>query len=182
MRFLRWIFDLIISLISRKEPEPELQIPYPEEKPDYNNTLDNIDVNLLRGKFYDKYQVYKPDWCDTVEIILVPNLHCMVDNILLKVPAFSESENKRICIDPVWANPGVLAHEMAHVSYALLTDVGKTDFKTDYLTCDHPLLKLLDDTNDYMNTNIVEAHAEIYRYLGTFMPEELKQYYPKLLD
>jgi hypothetical protein len=32
-----------------------------------------------------------------------------------------------------------------------------------------------------MSTNIIEAHAEVFRYLGGKMPEQLKNYYPQLL-
>jgi hypothetical protein len=41
-------------------------------------------------------------------------------------------------------------------------------------------MKHLFKTQAYASQNDIEAHAEIYRYLGQFMPEVLKGFYPKL--
>ena len=42
--------------------------------------------------------------------------------------------------------------------------------------------KLLFSRNTYGLTNDIEGHAEVYRYIGQQMPEQLKQYYPRLFE
>jgi len=39
---------------------------------------------------------------------------------------------------------------------------------------------LLYAKNPYGLTNDIEGHAEVYRYIGEKMPEQLKRYYPML--
>ena len=86
-------------------------------------------------------------------------------------------------VEPQWLNPGVIAHEQAHNAYALLTDQQKEDFAalyTPFITTD-PLIKYLYSRNSYGLTSVIEGHAEIYRYLWDQIPEELKQFYPRLI-
>jgi hypothetical protein len=85
-------------------------------------------------------------------------------------------------IKPKWLNPGVIAHEQAHNSYALLTPAQKASFSTVYtpLKNTDPLIKLLYSKNAYGLTNDIEGHAEVYRYLGRQMPQQLVPYYPQL--
>ena len=89
---------------------------------------------------------------------------------------------RHLNIKPEWVNPGVIAHEQAHNSYALLTSEQKTGFTATYtpLKTSNPLLVFLFSKNSYGLTNEIEGHAEIYRYLGAEMPQELKKYFPKL--
>jgi hypothetical protein len=64
----------------------------------------------------------------------------------------------------------------------LLTPAMKANFSAVYTTLKNtdPLIRLLYSQNTYGLTNDVEGHAELYRYLGEKMPEQLKQFYPKM--
>lgn len=85
-------------------------------------------------------------------------------------------------VNPYWATPGVLAHEMAHRSYAFLTDPQKAEFAAAYhaVKDNDPLIVYLYSINTYGLQSDIEGHAEVYRYIGGKMPEQLKAYYPKL--
>jgi hypothetical protein len=150
-----------------------LSLPYPEEKPDYNKTIENTDIEDIRTKFYHDYEIKDWDFWDTVEIIISNQYG---------VPACTYQKEKQIYVRPEWYNHGVLAHECAHISHYLLSDEGKKEFEIKFneaLLTDK-LVKYLDSVNSYMNTSFIEGHAEIFRYLGTQTPENLKIYYPKL--
>jgi hypothetical protein len=89
-----------------------------------------------------------------------------------------------LAIKPQWLNPGVIAHEQAHNSYALLPPEGKAQFAAVYsrLRGVDPLICLLYSKNRYGLTNDIEGHAEVYRYIGQQMPADLKLFYPRLFD
>ena len=89
---------------------------------------------------------------------------------------------RHIAVRPEYLNPGVLAHEQAHNSYALLTPDEKREFSAVYgpLKRKDPLIVFLYTINSYGLTSDVEGHAEVYRYIDEKMPEVLKKYYPKL--
>jgi len=96
-----------------------------------------------------------------------------------------EAGGKRhLVIKAPWLNPGVIAHEQAHNSYALLNPNQKTAFASIYnsLKNTDPLIKLLYSINTYGLSTDIEGHAEVYRYIGQQMPAQFKQYYPKLFD
>jgi hypothetical protein len=59
----------------------------------------------------------------------------------------------------------------------------KASYTTEYTNAlkTDALLKYLYSQKQYMSTNIIEAHAEVFRYLGNKMPAQLKNYYPELL-
>jgi hypothetical protein len=87
-----------------------------------------------------------------------------------------------LAIKPQWLNPGVIAHEQAHNSYALLDTGQRTAFAAVYAafkTTD-PLITLLFSRNRYGLSSDIEGHAEIYRYIGQRMPGPMKQYYPRM--
>jgi hypothetical protein len=86
-------------------------------------------------------------------------------------------------LKPEFANPGILAHEFSHLSWAQLSEPQKAYFPQDYVEVmlKDDLLRFLYFQKPFMNASIVEAHAEIFRYLGLKMPENLKQYYPFLI-
>ncbi len=175
-------FSKIKEFFIRKEepvPTPQIQpteLPYPEEPKDTNKTIDSINVAALVNNWLTKYHVpaqYRNYW---------QNFHIIISTTY-DAPAATSSQKDEMYLRPEWANEGVLSHELAHESYSLLNCFKKVTFKckyNKYLTSD-PLIVLLHSKNTYMNTNIVEAHAEIYRYIGDHMPTELYQYYPKLL-
>jgi hypothetical protein len=147
-------------------------LPYPEEAADFNL---KITREQLLTNFFSKYLVPEVHW-DFWKSVTI-----QLDSTL-PYPAAMVSETKTLMLKPEYANPGILAHEFSHLSYYLLAQRQKDWFAEDYqkaLKTDD-LLKLLDEKNSYMNTSIVEAHAEIFRYLGIQMPPSLKMYYPKL--
>jgi hypothetical protein len=163
--------------IRKEEPKPNpTELPHPEERPDYTKSIDNVNVAALIDSWLTKYQVpvkHRDYW---------QNYHIIVSKTYDN-PAATSSETDEMYLRPEWANEGVLAHEFAHESYSRLNNKKKTGFQTKYdkyLTTD-PYIVLLYSQNTYMKTNIVEAHAEVYRYIGEKMPRELYKYYPKLL-
>jgi hypothetical protein len=94
-----------------------------------------------------------------------------------------EAEGKRhLAIKTQWLNPGVIAHEQAHNSYAYLSAEQKTAFSALYRTLINtdPLIQLLYSINKYGLNSDVEGHAEVYRYIGQHVPAQLKPFYPAL--
>jgi len=176
----------ILSLFKKKpqpNPPPEtptaLNIPHPEELPDYSITIDNCDLDSIFNKWMLEYNVpeqYRDFWRNAIEIEV---------NNTLPYPAGTwdnpETGKRHLSIKPEYLNPGVLAHEQAHNSYALLTEEQKKEFSTTYtpLKTTDPLIVYLYSKNSYGLTNDIEGHAEIFRYLCEKMPVLLKNYYPK---
>jgi hypothetical protein len=167
--------DVTVTSTSADLP---LTLPHPEEPINPNATMDNVSIGKALTDWCDQYNVpleYHPFWFDAIVITL---------SITISYPAGTwEQDGKRhMIVRPEWLNPGVIAHEQAHNSYALLTDSQKTEFSAKYnpLKDTDPLIKLLYSQNTYGLTNDIEGHAEIYRYLGDKMPLPLKPFYPKL--
>ena len=156
----------------------ELYLTHPEESPDYTRNLQNVDLAAALDAWCQAYDVppeHREFWKTGVRTTL---------DETLTDPAVSDWDDgiRYIKIKPAWANPGVIAHEQAHNSYAYLTDAEKAAFPAE----DHPyrdgdpLVTYLWSVNGYGLVNDVEGHAEMYRYLGDRLPEALKKYYPKL--
>lgn len=150
---------------------PKLTIPHPEEAP---RTLGNV-INQWLSDWGVPDQ---PDdyWRLVVRVVL---------DSTITAPAWTV--DKVISVRPEWLNPGVLAHEFAHVSWSLLTDQQRNDFSAAYtrLVTDDKLLAFVYSQTAYMKAtwgqnNNIEGHAENWRYLGQSMPRELKQFYPRL--
>jgi hypothetical protein len=99
-------------------------------------------------------------------------------------PTFTWSTGikRNLAIKPGWLNPGVIAHEQAHNSYALLNPNQKSAFSDLFAHLENtsPLIKQLSSINNRGLIDDIEIHAEVYRYIGQEMPEQLKQYYPSL--
>ena len=148
-------------------------LPYPEEAPDPNL---NYTGEQLLHIFFTKYLFLQVHW-DFWKTVTV-----VVDKTL-SYPAGMSSETKTLYLKPEYANPGILAHEFSHLSWAQLNQAQKAYFPQDYVTVmqTDALLRFLYFQKPYMNASPVEAHAEIFRYLGNQMPESLKKYYPKLI-
>lgn len=147
-------------------------LPYPEESPDYNL---NITGEALLQQFFIKYhipEVYRNFWRSVI----------IKFDKTLPYPAGMISQTKTLLLKPEYANPGIVAHEFSHLSYAELSQDKRGSFATQYnsLLQTDGLMKLLYSQKPYMKTNIVEAHAEVFRYLGDKMPSQLNKYYPKL--
>lgn len=167
----------LVSLFKKRKPGTEpLTIPHPEEPPDYSKTMNNTTTEGLLEAWYRGWKVlqqYQTWWRNEMNIII---------SLQYPYPGCTFSETRQLWIRPEWTNPGVVAHELAHVSYSLLTVAMKANFSAVYtpLKNTDPLITLLYSQNTYGLTNDVEGHAEVYRYLGEKMPEHLKQFYPKL--
>ncbi len=151
-----------------------LRLPHPEEPPDYSRTLENTILDKVINQWFRDWKVSNPEFWDSVDFKL---------SYQYPYPENTLAETKQMWIRPEWANPGVIAHGVAHISYNLLSPRKRADFSlafSEALKTDK-LVKYLDSKNDYMNKNIIEGHAECYRYLGQYMSESLKAYYPNLL-
>jgi len=157
---------------------PPSSLPHPEEQPDYSRNLENTSFTDVLNKWFEVYNVpeqYREFWQDKIAVTVT------VD-ISYPAGTWDEDGKRHLAVRPEWLNPGVIAHEQAHNSYALLTDGQKTEFSVVYnpLKDTDTLIKLLYSQNQYGLSGDVEGHAEVYRYLAEQMPEQLKQYYPKL--
>ena len=153
------------------KPVPKLTIPHPEEAQDNSGEL--VDLEHVRDVWMIVWHVKASSPMKTVELVFDPNS---------PYPAYTIG--RKIVFQPSWANPGVLMHEICHISWSLLTDKQQTQFGIlhDQLKGTDPYMKLLYSINTYGLTNHIEGHAEIGRYLGQFMPEILKPFYPCLYD
>jgi len=179
---MMWLIDLILSLFRRPIPpiptmpvaEPPLVLPHPEEPPNY--TL--MDLDYAMSDWLDGWDVPIDHW-DYWRNSIVINV---TETIPYPAQAWEQDGIRHLDVRPEWVNPGVIAHEQAHNSYALLTNEGKAEFYAIYtpLITTDPVIKLLYSINTYGLTNIIEGHAEVYRYIGQYMPESLRKYYPKL--
>jgi hypothetical protein len=144
------------------------KLPHPEEPKGKPVT----DIEPVRMKWLI-------DWC-------VPhdywNYWMGIDIYLTANVSFANCSDTLICVNPEWANPGVLAHECSHRSYSFLDSAEKVSFGYELINqkVNSPMVRQLFAGNGYGLTSPVEAHAEIYRYLGERMPADLKRYYPKM--
>jgi hypothetical protein len=172
--------DIAPTPVPLTPPDPLLDIPYPEEPENPAQTMENTDVDEAVTRWMNERgvpQVHRAFWRTKIEITLDPEY---------PYPAgvWESSDGIRhLTIRPSFVNTGVIAHEQAHSSYALLSGKQKKDFKQTYdrLKVIDPLILSLFAVNDYgLRNGPIEGHAEFYRYLGEQMPGELMQYYPKL--
>lgn len=166
---------MCFSKLFKPKTETELAMPHPEEPMLYDVDLDNKNAIPIVLNWLQEWQVPQEHhyfWLVDCDIALDSTVNV----------AYSASEIMKIRIHPQYANPGVLAHEAAHVSYSLLTDDEKASFSAIYNEerLSNKYIKLLYSINDYGLTNDIEGHAEVYRYLGEQMPDVLKIYYSKL--
>jgi len=176
--FIQAIIEFIKIILGKDKPlvppippviVVPLTLPHPEEASGTSaRTIEDIKLEwFVQWDVPDKYIKF---W-NTVKIEVTTKVS-VADTI---------AETKHMRINPQWVNQGVLAHEMAHISYALLTEQQKQDFILAYdSVIGAPLLVLLREQKPYSLTSMVEMHAEIYRYLGQSMMTELKLFYPKL--
>lgn len=171
--FIYWVLGILKRCKSPSlttPPPTELTIPHPEEPFNPNATTENVNVGDVVRAWLTDWKV--PCW----------DFWLSVDVKLSDKPrvAYTYSHSRKMRVRPGWANPGVFAHEHAHISYALLADT--SDFKEAFerAILDDELLKCLYSQRWYIRTNLIEGHADTYRFLGEKMPENLKQFYPKL--
>ena len=153
-------------------------LPHPEELVNYDCTMENYNLDVIFQKWYDDYLVpveYRDYWRNQIEIEVT-------DTLPYEAATWEVNGKRHLAVRPEWLNAGVIAHEQAHNSYALLTECEKLAFADLHtkLKKSNEMVKYLYSINSYGLHNDIEGHAEIYRYLGQGMPQELKQYYPKL--
>ena len=158
---------MCLTFLTKLFNQPRL--PYPEE-PKGSSLI--TDIGPVIEAWLKNYRVPVDYWSywKGVKIILTTEVE------------YADCCSEQIRVNPYWANPGVLAHEAAHRSYSFLTEAQKQDFAEahDQLKKTSDKIILLYSINPYGLKNQVEGHAEVYRYWGDKMPEELKVYYPKL--
>jgi hypothetical protein len=188
MDFILFLIKLIMDLFRKPS------LPHPEEPQDKNKTLANTSIDEVFKTWFTRWAVPVANWDYWYQAI---DIHVQdgwtLEQIGMlpygyKTPAYTyEADGIRhfYCL-ATWWTPGVVAHEQAHNSYALLTEAQKDQYEIAYQQCQNdPYIKLLHSQNTYMNaldahSRHVEAHAEVYRFLGQQVPEELKRFYPKL--
>jgi hypothetical protein len=170
-------------------PSTPVAIPHPEEPMNPAATLANTDVPAIMVKWLRDWQVpaqYWEYWKTAIDLQVYEVYPDSLTATGMKqdTPAGTwEADGKRhLAIKPQWLNPGVVAHEQAHNSYALLNPAQKVAFASLYTTlkASDPLIRLLYSRNTYGLTSDIEGHAEVYRYAGQQMPGQLKQFYPML--
>lgn len=179
------------KLLLMFKPKPvELVLPHPEELPDYGKTLENVSISGTLEQWFQEWGVPPEHWnfWKTRIVIEVTNA------ISSPAQTWEQDGIRHLQVRPEWLNPGVIAHEFGHCSFTLLSDIDKQFFGVVFmsLVTTDPLVKLawpegkerrwLDtgDTRPIEEIICVEGHGEVARYLGQFMPEVLKQYYPRL--
>jgi hypothetical protein len=167
------------------EPEPEVPptpvIPHPEEPKNPLCTMENYNLDLVFGKWFEDWQVpveWRDYWRNAIEVEVT-------DTISYPAGTWHNglTGKRHLVIRPDYLNAGVIAHENCHNSYALLTEQQKLEFSAAYtpLKTSDPLIVYLYSINCYGTSDDIEGMAELYRYLGDQMPDELKQFYPRLM-
>jgi len=166
-------------------------LPHPEESRNDARTMASADINGTLNMWLNDWAVpveNREFWKSMIVVTLKSPLIIRDDvGNEKEVPActyWGTGGRRYLDIEPEWLNPGVIAHEQAHNSYALLSEDQKQAFISTYrrLINVDPYIVLLYSIDTYGLTSDIEGHAEVYRYLGQCMPQELKKYYPKLFD
>ena len=158
----------------------KLTLTHPQEPPNPNQ-MANADVPATLTKWLTDWQV-PPEFWDYWRAAIVVTLRT---DIQYPAQTYWGSDGKRhLDIRPEWVNPGVVAHEQAHNSYALLSEGQKAAFSAAYtpLKTSDSLIKFLYSQNAYGLSSDVEGHAEVFRYLQGKIPAALLPFYPKLLE
>ncbi len=185
------IFEAFNKALNSQAPAPGKPLPHPEEAMNPAATLANTDVSAVIAKWLSDWEVpaqYWDQWKKSVDIQIYEIYPgpILAMGINQDTPAATwEADGKRhLAIKPAWLNPGVIAHEQAHNSYAYLKPNEKSAFSMFYTAFkkSDPFIQLLYSKNSYGLTNDVEGHAEVYRYIGQQMPAQLKPYYPFLFS
>lgn len=164
-------------------------LPHPEEPMNPAATLANTNVNSVITRWFQDWGVPAQHW-NYWRTVIAFHVHdnypasLITMGISQDTPAatWEAGGQRHLAIKPQWLNPGVIAHEQAHNSYALLTPAQKAAFSAAYkpLINTDPYIRLLYTINRYGLTTEIEGHAEVYRYIGDRMPAQLKQFYPRL--
>jgi len=158
------------------------RITHPEEPEVVGATLSNVNIYAVLNKWLIDWCV-PTVWWESWRTQIVITLRDDISN-----PAWTydgDDRKRHLEVRPEWLVPGVIAHEQAHNSYAMLTN--KEGFELAYHIVQRDYsFRLLYELKSHIMDQIddkgkhVEAHAEIYRYLGHRMPKILKRFYPLL--
>lgn len=162
-------FNLLFKYLKRPK-----SLTYPEQPKDESQTL-SFDTEALVDDWLREYGVKDKSFWYDVDIEMSMRYY--------PSPAATDSANKKMWIVPGWGNTGVLAHEMAHISWYQLSQRLKEDYELLYnalKSYDEWLKLLLKERPNTDYSGIVEIHAEVFRFLNENMPEPLKPYYPHL--
>jgi hypothetical protein len=172
-----------------------VKLPYPVIKPDYTKTVANTNLNKVFNDWFMNYNVLPGEfnyWRTSIKIEVFdswpqwvydkwPGQAWYLDQSAAMT--YDDTDGRHLIIKAPFLNTGVMAHEQAHNSYALLTPEDKAQFAIDYKplkTTDRLMKAVFPKVST--TTDDVESHSEIYRYLGNQMPQSLYKYYPKLLE
>jgi len=174
-------------VVAPPAPAP-LKLLHPEEPRNSAATLDSTSISDVLCQWFTLWNVpaENQEYFRTAIVITLVNPLMVPDGpgAVKEVPAdsYAVGNVRHLDVEPAWLNPGVIAHEQAHNSYALLTNDQKAAFTAafDSLKNTDPKLVYLWSVNNYGLSSDVEGHAETYRYWGSEMPPELISYYPKL--
>jgi hypothetical protein len=170
-------------------PETPTVLPHPEEPVNEKQTVANAFTQMILQKWLTDWNVpseYWDFWKTRIKLTVYDTwpAECLALGIKIDTPAYAIELNgiRQLNSLAKWLNPGVIAHEQAHNSYALLTNPEKEAFSTEYKAVkgSDPYIVLLYSLNNYGLQSDIEGHAEVYRYIGDKMPGQLKKYYPKL--
>jgi hypothetical protein len=181
-------FDALNKALNSRADQM-MTIPHPEEPMNPSATLMNTNVAAVITKWLLDWGVpsqYWDYWKTAIDMqvydIYPPSLLSMGLNQDTPSATWDAGGKRHLAIKPRWLNPGVIAHEQAHNSYALLTLPQKAAFSAVYAPLKNadPLIKFLYSKNAYGLTSDIEGHAEVYRYIGKQMPAQLLVYYPRL--
>jgi hypothetical protein len=163
-------------------------LPHPEEPMNPSATLANTDSITILTRWLSDWAVPSQKWdywktAIDIQVYDVYPASVTEMGISQDIPAatwFADG-NRHLAIKTQWLNPGVIAHEQAHNSYWLLAEESKQQSAKAYkaLKQTDTMMRFL-FSKQVTTTDDVEAHAEIYRYLGQYMPAQLKIYYPSL--
>jgi hypothetical protein len=179
MRFLSRLSEILKWILDLFNRKPRFVIPHPEEPQNEDATSDNTDMATTREGWFLAWDVpieHRLFWTTDVTIELSGQ------------QSGTYIQPKIINLNFKQANPGVLAHEAAHVSYGLLSDLEKVAFEDAFIEAISVdgIVKYLYNLPErwYMGTISggfhIEGHADVYRFLGGMMPAELKRFYPRL--
>jgi hypothetical protein len=171
------------------ETPPTLSLPHPEEPMNPAQTVANMDIGAVMTEWLTQRNVPQENrdyFKNGIEIEVYdawpPDKIASGTNPNTPAMTWQVGNKRYLACLAKWLNVGVIAHEQAHNSYALLTEDEKAEWKSVYLDIreSDPLIKYLFKINPYGLTNEIEGHAEIGRYIGQSMSESLRKYYPKL--